>query len=35
MDCLSLALKAAVNRWLNMTLGIVFTAIMLLTMPGA
>lgn len=35
MVFLTLVLRAPVNRWLNMILGIVYTAIMLLTMPGA
>ena len=35
MVFLSLALKAKVNRWVNMIFGIIYTVIMLITMPGA
>lgn len=35
MVFLSLALKPVVNRWANIVLGAIFTAIMLMTMPGA
>jgi hypothetical protein len=35
MVFLSLALKANVNRWLNIILGVIYTLIMLITMPGA
>jgi hypothetical protein len=31
----SLALRAGINRWLNVAMGLAYTAIMLLTMPGA
>ncbi|MEO6914092.1 MAG: DUF6326 family protein [Candidatus Baltobacteraceae bacterium] len=35
MVFLSLALMPALNRWLNIVLGVLYTAIMLVTMPGA
>ncbi|MEO6365092.1 MAG: DUF6326 family protein [Luteimonas sp.] len=35
MVFLTLVLKASVNRWLNIVLGTVYTAIILMTMPGA
>jgi hypothetical protein len=35
MVFLSLVLKPALNRWVNIVLGIVYTLIMLVTMPGA
>jgi hypothetical protein len=35
MIFLSLALMASLNRWLNMILGAVYTAFVLITMPGA
>jgi hypothetical protein len=35
MVFLSLALKPALNRWLNIILGVIFTLIMLITMPGS
>jgi Family of unknown function (DUF6326) len=35
MVFLSLVLRAGVCRWANIVLGLVYTAIMLLTMPGA
>lgn len=35
MVFLSLVLKAAICRWANILLGAVYTAIMLMTMPGA
>jgi hypothetical protein len=35
MVFLSLALKPNLNRWLNIILGAIFTAIMLITMPGS
>lgn len=35
MVFLSLALKASANRWSNILLGLAYTAIMLLSMPGA
>ena len=35
MVFLSLALKASASRWLNIVFGLIFTAIMLITMPGA
>lgn len=35
MVFLSLALAPAINRWLNLLLGLAYTAIMALTMPGA
>jgi hypothetical protein len=35
MVMLSLVLAPRVSRWLNIVTGVVFTAIMLLTMPGA
>jgi hypothetical protein len=35
MVFLSLALPPAINRWLNVFLGVAYTAIMLMTMPGA
>lgn len=35
MVFLSLVLKPNLNRWLNIILGAIFTAIMLITMPGS
>ena len=35
MVFLSLALKPNINRWVNIILGVTYTAIMLITMPGA
>ena len=35
MIFLSVALKAKPNRWLNITLGLLYTAFVLVTMPGA
>lgn len=35
MVFLSLALKPSPNRWLNIILGVIYTVIMLITMPGA
>lgn len=35
MVFLSLVLKANVNRWLNIILGVLYTVFVLLTMPGA
>lgn len=35
MIVLSLVLKPALNRWLNIVLGLVYTLFMLVTMPGA
>ncbi len=35
MVFLSLALKPNLNRWVNIILGVIYTAIMLITMPGA
>ncbi|MGH8075736.1 MAG: DUF6326 family protein [Lysobacter sp.] len=35
MVFLSLALKANVSRWLNIVFGVVYTIVMLITMPGA
>ena len=35
MVFLSLVLKPAVSRWLNILLGSIYTAIILMTMPGA
>jgi hypothetical protein len=35
MVFLSLALKPALNRWLNIIFGVIYTVIMLITMPGA
>lgn len=35
MVFLSLALPPTINRWLNVLLGVAYSAIMLLTMPGA
>ena len=35
MVFLSLALKPNLNRWVNIILGVTYTAIMLITMPGA
>jgi hypothetical protein len=35
MVFLSLALKPNANRWANIVLGVIFTVIMLITMPGA
>jgi hypothetical protein len=35
MVFLSLVLKPVISRWLNILLGIVYTAIILMTMPGA
>jgi hypothetical protein len=35
MVFLSLALKPNLNRWLNIILGVVYTAIILITMPGS
>jgi hypothetical protein len=35
MVFLSLALKPNPNRWVNIVLGVIFTVIMLITMPGA
>lgn len=35
MVFLSVALPANPNRWLNIVLGVIYTAIMLITMPGA
>ena len=34
MVFLSLVLRPSLNRWLNIILGLVYTAIMLVTMPG-
>jgi hypothetical protein len=34
MVFLSLVLPAAVNRWANVTFGVIYTVIMLMTMPG-
>src|SRR5690348_10867814 len=34
MVVLSLVLKPALNRWLNIVLGLVYTLFMLVTMPG-
>jgi hypothetical protein len=35
MVFLSLVLKPDVNRWVNIILGVIYTVIMLVTMPGA
>ena len=35
MVFLSLALKPNLNRWVNIILGVTYTAVMLITMPGA
>jgi hypothetical protein len=35
MVFLSLALKPNPNRWVNLILGVIYTVIMLITMPGA
>ncbi len=35
MVCLSLLLRATISCWANVTLGLVYAAIMLMTMPGA
>ncbi len=35
MIFLSLALKANLNRWLNIIIGIIYTVFVLITMPGA
>lgn len=35
MVFLSVALKATVNRWANILFGVIYTLIMLITMPGA
>jgi hypothetical protein len=35
MVFLSLALKPNLNRWVNITLGVIYTVIILITMPGA
>jgi hypothetical protein len=35
MIFLSLALKASLNRWMNIILGVVYTLFVLITMPGA
>ncbi len=35
MVFLSLALKPNLNRWVNMILGVIYTVIILITMPGA
>lgn len=35
MICLSLLLRAPISRWANVALGLVYAAIMLMTMPGA
>jgi hypothetical protein len=35
MIFLSLALKADLNRWLNIILGVIYTVFVLITMPGA
>ena len=35
MVFLSLVLKPDANRWVNIILGVIFTVIMLITMPGA
>jgi hypothetical protein len=35
MVFLSLALKPNPNRWVNIILGVIYTVIMLITMPGA
>jgi len=35
MVFLSLALKPNPNRWVNIILGLIYTVIMLITMPGA
>jgi hypothetical protein len=35
MIFLSLALKASLNRWVNIILGVVYTLFVLITMPGA
>jgi hypothetical protein len=35
MVFLSLALKPSLNRWLNIVLGVTYTALVLYTMPGA
>jgi len=35
MVFLSLVLRAKLNRWVNIILGVIFTVIMLITMPGA
>lgn len=35
MVCLSLALPANISRWSNVLFGLIYSAIMLLTMPGA
>src|SRR5437773_7333556 len=35
MVFLSLALKPHLNRWLNIILGVIYTAIILITMPGS
>lgn len=35
MVFLSIALPATLNRWMNVMLGIIYTGIMLMTMPGA
>jgi hypothetical protein len=35
MVCLSLLLRAPISRWANLALGLVYAAIMLMTMPGA
>jgi len=34
MVFLSLVLPPAVNRWMNITLGVIYSVIMLITMPG-
>jgi hypothetical protein len=34
MVFLSLVLPPAVNRWMNITLGVIYSVIMLVTMPG-
>ena len=35
MVCLSLLLRASISCWVNLALGLVYAAIMLMTMPGA
>jgi hypothetical protein len=35
MVFLSLVLRPSVNRWVNIVLGVIYTIIMLITMPGA
>lgn len=35
MVCLSLLLRPVISRWANVVLGLVYAAIMLMTMPGA